>query len=88
MRRAASRPARSMREAYERGSRGAWRTTGGSGPDDTPSPAPDPGKSPDWARRMQMRQRLGQAGQMAAHSVRDGDRGSSGANPTLRDKDD
>jgi type IV secretion system protein TrbL len=37
---------------------------------------------------MQARQNASQAGQMAAHSLRDGDRGSSGAAPQLNDKDE
>ena len=90
MRRAASRPAQSMREAYQRGSQGAWRATGGSptASMQNPASASSSAQSPGWARRMQTSQRMGQAGQMAAHSIRDGDRGASGANPTLKDKDD
>ena len=90
LRRAASRPAESMREAYQRGSQGAWRATGGSPTASMQSSASgsSSAQSPGWARRMQTSQRMGQAGQMAAHSIRDGDRGASGANPTLRDKDD
>ena len=90
MRRAASRPAQSMREAYQRGSQGAWRATGGSEAASMQNSASgsSSSQSPGWARRMQASQRMGQAGQMAAHSLRDGDRGASGANPTLRDKDD
>ena len=90
MRRAASRPAQSMREAYQRGSQGAWRATGGSETASMQSSASgsSSSQSPGWARRMQTSQRMGQAGQMAAHSIRDGDRGASGANPTLKDKDD
>jgi len=90
MRRAASRPAQSMREAYARGSQGAWRATGGSETASMQSSASGSSspQSPGWARRMQTSQRMGQAGQMAAHSLRDGDRGATGANPTLKDKDD
>jgi len=87
MRRTASRPAQALREAYQRGSQSAWRATGGSGGSDASTPASS-SQSPGWARRMQTSQRMGQAGQMAAHSIRDGDRGASGANPTLKDKDD
>ncbi len=88
----AGRPAQSMREAYEQGARGAWRATGGGSTIDTPptaqtaqtaSPA-----SPGWARRMQAGQRFGHASQMAVHSLRDGDRGSAGAAPSLKDRDD
>jgi len=89
VRRTASRPAQTMREAYQRGSQGAWRATGGSSTGDNSSgPASHPSQSPGWARRMQSHQRVSHAGQMAAHSLREGDRGSSGAAPTLKDKDD
>jgi type IV secretion system protein TrbL len=94
VRRAASRPAQSMREAYQRGSQGAWRATGGSETASMQSSASgsSSAQSPGWSQRLQnsqsFGQRMGQAGQMAAHSLRDGDRGASGANPTLRDKDD
>jgi type IV secretion system protein TrbL len=37
---------------------------------------------------MQSRQTMTQASQMAAHTLRDGDRGSPGAAPTLKDKDE
>ena len=86
--RTVSRPAGSMREAYQRGSQGAWRSTGGTGGSETSSPSGQSTSSPGWARRMQARQSASQAGQVAAHSLRDGDRGSSGAAPQLNDKDD
>ena len=87
MRRTASRPAQSLKDAYRRGSQGAWRATGGTGGSDASGPSSS-SSSPGWARRMQARQNASQAGQMAAHSLREGDRGSSGAAPQLNDKDD
>ena len=86
IRRTASRPARSLKDAYRRGSQGAWTATGGSavGDSNNTSSTGEPG----WARRMQTQQRMSHAGQAAAHSLRDGDRGSSGAAPSLQDKDD
>ncbi|MEL6519186.1 MAG: P-type conjugative transfer protein TrbL, partial [Pseudomonadota bacterium] len=88
MARTTSRPAASMREAYQRGSQGAWRSTGGSGGSGSSTSSGGSSSSPGWARRMQARQGASQAGQVAAHSLRDGDRGSSGAAPQLNDKDD
>lgn len=89
LQRTASGPAQSLRDAYQRGSQGAWRATGGKGGSDAgKSSSSSSAQSPGWARRMQSRQNISQAGQVAAHSVRDGDRGSSGAAPQLRDKDD
>lgn len=89
VRRAAARPASAVREAYRRGARGAFDATGGSTstPSDPPAASP-PDKSPGWARGMQASQRFGEARQLALHSLRDGDRGSSGAAPTLKDKED
>jgi type IV secretion system protein TrbL len=87
IRRTAGRPAQSLKDAYRRGSQGAWRATGGSGGSDG-SGSSTSSSSPGWARRMQARQSASQAGQMAAHSLRDGDRGSSGAAPQLNDKDE
>jgi type IV secretion system protein TrbL len=37
---------------------------------------------------MRASQHLGEARQIALHSLRDGDRGSSGASPSLKDKDE
>ncbi|WOR14366.1 P-type conjugative transfer protein TrbL [Hyphomonas sp. FCG-A18] len=86
--RTAGKPMQSLKAAYSQGSQGAWQATGGSSSGDTPNPNEPPNQSPSWARRMQARQNISQAGQMAAHSLRDGDRGSSGAAPHLTDKDD
>ena len=87
LRRTAARPAQSVRDAYQAGSQGAWRATGGTSTLNA-RPASQVAQSPGWARRMQSQQRLGHASQMAVHSVREGDRGSSGAAPTLKDRDD
>jgi type IV secretion system protein TrbL len=58
--------------------------TGDSGDsgDDTPPTRAD---TPAWARRLQRRQRLSQGLSMAMHSVRGGEHGGGGANPSLRD---
>ena len=88
LRRTASRPAQSVRDAYRSGSQGAWRATGGSSTAEATPASSASTQSPGWARRMRSQQRVTHAGQMAAHSLREGDRGSSGAAPTLKDKDD
>ncbi|OZB19112.1 MAG: P-type conjugative transfer protein TrbL [Hyphomonas sp. 34-62-18] len=93
---AVSRPVSAIREAYARGVQSGWRATGGASTGDAPAGADSTAPlaaspqaaSPAWARRMQTQQRVGQAGQMAVHSLRDGDRGSAGAAPKLNDKDD
>ncbi|MEM6898152.1 MAG: P-type conjugative transfer protein TrbL [Pseudomonadota bacterium] len=87
LRRSATRPLHSMRDAYRRGSQRAWGATGGTGVSET-APASQSGRNPGWARRFQTEQRVSQAGSMAAHSIREGDRGSGGAAPTLQDRDE
>lgn len=44
-----------------------------------------PARAPDWARRLQRKQRLSQGASTAAHTVRSADHGGSGANPNLHD---
>ena len=89
VRRAAARPASAVRDAYRRGASGAFDATGGSRATPSNPPAASPRvKSPGWARGMQASQRFGEARQLVLHSLRDGDRGSPGAAPTLKDKDD
>ena len=84
-----ARPASAVREAYRRGATGAFGATGGSAPSaaDAP-PASGPDSSAGWTRGRRSSQRFGEARQLALHSLRDGDRGSPGASPTLTDKDD
>lgn len=81
----AAAPARAIGAAYARGSQAAWRASGGQarGPADVSAPpgATKPAGAP-------FSQRAGQAGQLAVHSLRDGDRGSPGAAPRLDDKED
>jgi len=88
IRRTASRPASTIREAYAKGSQGAWRATGGSSSGQSASASPNSSQSPGWAQRLQRQQRAVQAGQVTLHSLREGDRGSAGAVPNLKDKDD
>ncbi|MGH8159802.1 MAG: P-type conjugative transfer protein TrbL [Rhodanobacter sp.] len=48
--------------------------------------SPTPGaKAPDWAQRLQRRQRVAHGASTAAHVVRSADRGGGGAAPDLRD---
>jgi type IV secretion system protein TrbL len=87
IRKTASNPVQSLKDAYQQGSQSAWTATGGSafGGGQTANAASS-SQSPGWARRMQARQNVSQASQMAAHSLRDGDRGSSGAAPQLSER--
>jgi type IV secretion system protein TrbL len=94
IRRTAARPANSVRDAYRQGSQSAWQTTGGTttsssnGNNSSTSPEMSASGRPGWARRMERGQRMSHAGQVAVHTLRDGDRGSSGVNPNLHDKDE
>jgi type IV secretion system protein TrbL len=81
--------------------RDAWRRGAAQGYRDT-APPPDPGSSergadafaggaaapeaPAWAQSLARRQRLTQAGMMAAQALREGDRPASGAGPDLKNK--
>ncbi len=49
----------------------------------TPSPSDD--KAPDWAQRLQRRQRVAHGASTVAHVVRSADHGGAGAAPQLRD---
>ncbi len=82
----ARKPIETVKSAHRQGSQSVWNATGGS---PSPSQSDHSNSKPDkWASRFQNQQRIGQAGSAALHSVRDGDRGSSGANPSLQNKDD
>ncbi|MER8529494.1 MULTISPECIES: P-type conjugative transfer protein TrbL [unclassified Mesorhizobium] len=91
---AAMRGMRSAAEPFRRsadaGREAAWTATGG-----TPtrsmngsSPAADPAAAPAWARRLRSEQTARAHRHAATQAVRDGDRGGSGANPSLNDKED
>lgn len=58
-------------------------STSSAGPSDSSAGAS--ARAPDWARRLQRRQRLSQGASTAAHTVRSADHGGSGASPNLRD---
>jgi type IV secretion system protein TrbL len=85
LRRTAGRPLQGVRDAYRGGSQKAFSATGGSG---TSPESPSASPSPAWAQRLRTEQRMQHAGTLAAHTLRDGDRGSSGAAPHLNDKED
>lgn len=42
-------------------------------------------RAPDWARRLHRKHRMSQGASTAAHTVRSGDHGGSGASPNLHD---
>jgi type IV secretion system protein TrbL len=81
---AAQRPLQSLRAAYQSGAAAAWSATGGTAASGSAASAPG-GRQ---ARKVGPGSGIGQAGQVALHAVREGDRGASGAHPSLKEKDD
>ena len=74
-------------EAAERGRNAAFlagaRTTGGA----SGAAASDGDQAPPWAQRLRADQSARHRRQLAVHALRDGDRGGSGANPDISEKD-
>lgn len=88
-RRAAGRPFNAMRAAHQRGRDAVWGATGGSRTQGSNVEGPDmAGRPAAWARRFQTEQRVSQASTMTTRAIQDGDRGSGGAAPSLKDKDE
>jgi type IV secretion system protein TrbL len=57
-------------------------------PGDAGHPAPPADHPPSWAQRLQRRQRLTHGAALAAHALRSGDHGGSGASPRLGQGED
>ena len=81
-----------VRDAYREGAAQGYRDAGpSSGPDPGP-PGAGPGgggpagSPPAWAQRLARRQRMTQAGLIAAQGVREGDRPALSPGPDLKDK--
>jgi type IV secretion system protein TrbL len=79
-----------VRDAYREGAAQGYRDAGpSSGPDPNP-PGPGgggpAGSPPAWAQRLARRQRMTQAGMIAAQGVREGDRPALSPGPDLKDK--
>ena len=84
----ASRPFDAVRRAHGRGAADAFAATGGTTTGAGPAaPAETGGGADGWARRFQSQQTARDAGTMALHSLRDGDRGAGSASPSLNDKE-
>jgi type IV secretion system protein TrbL len=81
-----------VRDAYRLGAAQGYRDaepSGGSDPDrgaDALGSGGSRAEPPAWARNLARRQRLSQAGLMAAGALREGDRPVSGGGPDLTDK--
>jgi type IV secretion system protein TrbL len=82
-----------VRDAYRQGAAQGYRDASpppnpgdsGRGADVLASGATQP-EAPPWAQRLARRQRLTQAGLVAAGALREGDRPASGGGPDLKDK--
>ncbi|RUU06468.1 P-type conjugative transfer protein TrbL [Mesorhizobium sp. USDA-HM6] len=82
--------AESLRRSADVGREAAWTATGGT-PTTSMSGTPAteaPAATPAWARRLRSEQTARAHRHAATQAVRDGDRGVSGANPSLNDKED
>ncbi|MER8629717.1 P-type conjugative transfer protein TrbL [Mesorhizobium opportunistum] len=91
---AAMRGMRSAAEPFRRsadaGRDAGWTATGGMPTSSMSgsSPVIAPAAAPAWARRLRSEQTARAHRNAATQAVRDGDRGGSGANPSLNDKED
>jgi type IV secretion system protein TrbL len=80
-----------VRNAYRHGAAQGYRDAapsgegGGGSADGSSASAPASGP-PAWAQSLARRQRMTQAGLMAAHALRDGDRTGSSSGPDLKNK--
>ena len=81
-----------VRDAYRRGAAQGYRDAGPPPAAGTPDPGTDPGGgtppggAPGWARSLGRRQRMTQAGLVAAGAMREGDRPAMTTGPELKDK--
>jgi type IV secretion system protein TrbL len=83
-----------IRDAYREGAAQGYRDAGpppgsgpmGGGPGGGPGPTGGGGGAPPWAQSLARRQRLTQAGLIAAGALREGDRGAISPGPDLKNK--
>jgi len=86
---AASRMSAPVRDAQNQGVAEGIRSTSGSATGSlgrgagVVSPQSQSASAPGWAKQMHRRQRVREAGMVATHTLRDGDRGGSGEGPKL-----
>lgn len=84
---AASRAAAPIGDAFRSGQAAGFRTTGGSsasmGRGAGVVSTSNSSEQPAWAKKMHRRQRMREAGTVATHTLRDGDRGGAAEGPKL-----
>jgi type IV secretion system protein TrbL len=79
--------AASLKDSYRSGGRAAVTATGGTISGSAPSPTSSPDGHPAWAASMKRRQAMTHGATVAAHTLRSGDGGGSGASVDLSQKD-
>ncbi|MDZ5698651.1 P-type conjugative transfer protein TrbL [Chelativorans sp. M5D2P16] len=77
-----------FKQSADAGRDASWIATGGAPTSREPSAGTAADSAPAWARRLRSEQTTRAHRHTAMQAVRDGDRPGSGANPSLRDKDD
>jgi type IV secretion system protein TrbL len=76
-----------VRDAYREGAAAGIRATVPPSNDDgSPPSSPPPPATPSWATALARRQKLRDAGFVAAQALREGDRPAAGSGPDLKDK--
>ena len=82
------RAAASLKDSYRSGGRAAVTATGGTISGAGASPAPEASSGPpSWATAMKRRQTMTHGATVAAHTLRSGDGGGSGASVDVSQKD-
>lgn len=87
MRQLADKATGGARAAYRAGAHKAFTATGGTLPAAAEQSSPAAYTAPDWAQKLQSRQRLREVATMSAHVLRDGDRPVAGESPKLREEE-
>ncbi|ESX82664.1 MULTISPECIES: P-type conjugative transfer protein TrbL [unclassified Mesorhizobium] len=79
-----------FRRSADAGREAAWTASGGTPTSSMTgsSPTAAPASAPAWAKRLRSEQTARAHRHAATQAVRDGDRGGSGVNPSLNDKED
>ena len=77
-----------LTEAAQSGRDAAWSALNGSKASSGSGPVETGNGAPSWAQAMRHHQSARHHGQVAAHAIREGDRGGASATPDIKEKDD